>query len=144
MCNSWVHTESRTEPFLWTTGVDCSNSLFYFLASLGLAFLPKLGDLFVTQTPREFCASHFAGQSNFNFLHNSQWITFPTQSCVLLYSFYAIFVSIITKPTLAIFFLHIRVFHISVSWWFFTGVWVTASLLKSPGLFSVFWPFSIM
>ena len=27
-----------------------------------------------------------------------------------------------------------RVFHISVSWWFFTGVWVTASLLKCPGL----------
>ena len=27
---------------------------------------------------------------------------------------------------------------------FFTGVWVTASLIKSPGLFSVFWPFSIM
>ena len=26
----------------------------------------------------------------------------------------------------------------------FTGVWVTASLLKSPGPFSVFWPFSVM
>ena len=38
----------------------------------------------------------------------------------------------------------IRAFHISVSWWFFTGVWVTASLHKSPGFFSVFWPFSIM
>ena len=38
----------------------------------------------------------------------------------------------------------IRAFHISVSRWFFPGVWVTASLLKSPGLFSVFWPFSIM
>ena len=37
-----------------------------------------------------------------------------------------------------------RVFHISINWWFFTGVWVTASLLKSPGLFSVFWPFSVM
>ena len=29
---------------------------------------------------------------------------------------------------------------VSVSWWYFTGVWVTASLLRSPGLFSVFWP----
>ena len=38
----------------------------------------------------------------------------------------------------------IRDFHISVSRWFFTGVLMTASLLKSPGLFSVFWPFSIM
>ena len=35
-----------------------------------------------------------------------------------------------------------RIFHISVSWWFFT--WVTASLLKSPGLVSGFCPFSAM
>ena len=27
--------------------------------------------------------------SNLNFLHNFQWITFPTQSCLLLYSFCA-------------------------------------------------------
>ena len=33
-----------------------------------------------------------------------------------------------------------RIFHISISWWFFTGVWVTASFLKSPGHVSVFWP----
>ena len=38
----------------------------------------------------------------------------------------------------------IRVFHVSVSWWSFNGDWVTASPLKSPGLLSVFWPFSIM
>ena len=38
----------------------------------------------------------------------------------------------------------IRVFHISVNWWSFTGDGVTVSLYKSPGLFSVFWPFSIM
>ena len=25
--------------------------------------------------------------SNLNFLHNSKWITFPTQSCLVLYSF---------------------------------------------------------
>ena len=37
-----------------------------------------------------------------------------------------------------------RVFRISVSWWFFTGVWVTPSLLNSPGLFSVFCPSLIM
>ena len=39
------------------------------------------------------------------------------------------------------YYLLIRVFNINVSWWSFTGVWATASLLKSPGLFSVFWPF---
>ena len=31
-----------------------------------------------------------------------------------------------------------------VSWWFLTGVWMTASLLKSPWLFSVFWSILIM
>ena len=30
------------------------------------------------------------------------------------------------------------VLHTSVSWWAFTGVWATATLFKSPGLFSVF------
>ena len=33
---------------------------------------------------------------------------------------------------------YLRVFHVRVSWWSFTGVWVTTSLLKSPGLFSGF------
>ena len=38
----------------------------------------------------------------------------------------------------------LRVFHITVSWCSFTGVWATASTLKSPGLFSVFWSISVM
>ena len=38
----------------------------------------------------------------------------------------------------------LRFFSISISWWSFTGLWKTANLLKSPGLFSVFWPISIM
>ena len=38
----------------------------------------------------------------------------------------------------------LRIFHISVSWWFFTGGWVAASLLKSPGLVSGFWAFLAM
>ena len=42
------------------------------------------------------------------------------------------------------YYLLIRVFHISVSWWSFTGDWVTASFLKSPGFFTESWPFLIM
>ena len=38
----------------------------------------------------------------------------------------------------------LRVFHTSNSWWFLTGIWATTSLLKSPGIFSVFWPISNM
>ena len=37
-----------------------------------------------------------------------------------------------------------RFLHISVNWWFFIGVWVTASLPKSPGLVTGFWPFLAM
>ena len=37
-----------------------------------------------------------------------------------------------------IIFYSLRVFQTSVSWWSFTGVWVTVSLLQSPGLFFYF------
>ena len=33
------------------------------------------------------CAYYFFAWSNFAFLHNSQWITLPTPSCQVLYSF---------------------------------------------------------
>ena len=46
---------------------------------------------------------------------------------------------------LLFFFFLLRVFfYISVSWYFYTGVWVTANYLKSSGFFSVLWPISIM
>ena len=38
----------------------------------------------------------------------------------------------------------IKNFPWSVSWWPSTGVWIAASLRKSPGLFSVFWPILII
>ena len=38
----------------------------------------------------------------------------------------------------------IGVFHIRSSWWSYNGIWVTASLLKYSGLFSVFRPILIM
>ena len=48
----------------------------------------------------------------------------------------------------SLFYLHysdsLRVFPIRLSWWSFTRVWVTASLLKSLGFFSVFWPISVI
>ena len=51
---------------------------------------------------------------------------------------------LVTVPNAIIIIIIIRAFHISVSQWLFTGVWETTSLLKSLGLFSVFWPFSTM
>ena len=38
----------------------------------------------------------------------------------------------------------LRFFQTIMSWWSFTWVCMSVSLLKSPGLFSVFWPILIM
>ena len=80
------------------------------------------------RTVSGLCNDHLLVWWNITFL---PWITFLTVSIhvlVLLFCYYLL----------------IRVFHISFSWWSFTRVWVTASFLKFPGLFSAFWPFSIM
>ena len=41
------------------------------------------------RTDAELCIYHLFLWSNSKFLHNSQWITLPTQSCLVLYSFWA-------------------------------------------------------
>ena len=52
--------------------------------------------LFISQSPREFYAFHFQGQIlvcayiiyykvKFKFLHNSQWISFPTLWCLFVF-----------------------------------------------------------
>ena len=55
---------------------------------------PRLGNQFVccvsfSRTAEGLCMYYLFIWSNFNFLHNSQWITLPTQSCLVLYSFCA-------------------------------------------------------
>ena len=106
-----------------------------------------------SRTGAGLCIYHLLVWSNLNFLHISQWITLPTQSCLASYSRCAnlmhsliiwLIIIIITITIIIIIIYSFRVFHISISWWFFTGVWVTASLLKSPGHVSVFWPSSAM
>ena len=54
-----------------------------------------------SRTDAGLCIYHLFVLSNFNFLHISQWITLPNQSCLALFFFYAYyvidgFVSIIT------------------------------------------------
>ena len=55
--------------------------------------------------------------------------------------------SLVTLPLLLLLLLllySLRVFQTSVSWWSFTGVWVTACLLRIPAFFTEFRPISIM
>ena len=71
---------------------NVASSLFFFF------FFFWLGDPCVCQSPRGVCVSfsrtgaglckyHLFVWSNLNFLRISQWITLPTQSCLVLYSF---------------------------------------------------------
>ena len=56
-----------------------------------VCFLKCLRSLFVafSRTDTGVYIYHLFVWSNFNFLHNSQWITLATQSCLVLYSFCA-------------------------------------------------------
>ena len=93
-----------------------------------------------SRTDYELGMYHLLVWSNSNLVLNSQFLAFPNLLCLVLYSFcqgplFRMFIIIIIP---------LEFFHISVCWWSSTGVWVTASLFKSPGLVSGFWPFSAM
>ena len=49
-----------------------------------------------SRTGVELCIYHLLAWSNLSFLHISQWITLPTQSCLALYSFCANFLHSLT------------------------------------------------
>ena len=60
-------------------GHNSANSLFFvdYFMNLGVSF---------STTDSVLCIYHLFLWSKLNFLHNSQWITLPTQSCLVLYS----------------------------------------------------------
>ena len=114
--------------------VRFKNGSEYLKDGTALVFIPLMRFLLQSLVSRSFlvCLGYF---SNFFFFHLRLFdgVCFQySQVHVIFFVFFFFF------------FFFLRVFHISVSWWSFIGVWVTASLLNSPGLFSVFWPFSIM
>ena len=71
----------------------CKFSIFCWLL-LGLFIWPRLGILFVCRNPKRtdvgLCKYHLFIWAKINFLHNSKWITLPSHSCLVLYSFCAI------------------------------------------------------
>ena len=94
---------------LWS--VEKENStirhlVFYCLLSIGLVVWRRFDHLFISQNPRVFCLSfsrtdsglyiyHLFAWSNLTFLHNSQWITFPIQSYLVLHSLCANFLHLL-------------------------------------------------
>ena len=91
---------------LWSTGRAKSiilQVLYFLCIIIRSGRLAEIRwSICVSKYPRSLCVSfsrtdsglyiyHLFVWSNFNFLHNSQWITLSTQSCLVLYSFSANF-----------------------------------------------------
>ena len=85
--------------FFFARWVKSTSSLFFVNQHLVRSSRRKWNDPFVYQSFREFsfsrtesglCIYYSPTLANSNLLHNSRWITFPTQSCLSLHFFCAI------------------------------------------------------
>ena len=87
---------------LWSVGIAKFLSFFFFLLICTRSDLVTGVEwsVFMLKSRRISCISfsgtdsslyYLSALSNFSRLHNSQWITFPTQSCLFLYSFLCLF-----------------------------------------------------
>ena len=130
---------------LWSAGTVnpiILEILFFLLLLFSLVFWLRLGNPSLCQSPIGVYVCHFLGQK----LGCAYTICLYGQisiSCASPCGSHCppTRVSSYTPSVLIIIIIIIysfRVFHISVSWWFFTRVWLIASLLMSPGLVSGF------
>ena len=104
---------------LWSTGTAKSTILQILFLLLLLLFNTKSGYLAKIRWSVRISKSHMSLCASFS--------RTDTGLCIIIIIIYSLVF-----------------FHISFSWWSFLGVRVTESSLKSLGLFSVFWPFSII
>ena len=75
-----------------------ANFLFLLIIIRSSLLAEMMGSVYISKSQRRLCVSfsktgaelciyHLLAWSNLNFLHISQWIILPTQSCLVLYSF---------------------------------------------------------
>ena len=67
-----------------------------------------------------------------------------TIGTIVTFIFHSFFNLTLLLLLLLLLFYSFESFYTNVSWWFLTGIQVTASFLKSPGLFLIFWPIIII
>ena len=87
--NGKVHYSAGSLFFFFLLTITSSGHLAKIRWSVCIA--KSLRSLFISfsRTDSGLCIYHLFVWLNSNFLHNSQWITLPTQSRLVLYSFYA-------------------------------------------------------
>ena len=117
MVSHWSLRDSKSPQVSWTLHSILANISYYHYYLLLWEFLtPVLTDGFSLEFERQQVSSSLLDSSQYSGQHQ----------------------------LLSLLFTPLRVSHTSVNRWFLTGVWETASLLKSPGLFTVFWPSSVI
>ena len=121
---------------------DLNNTAFWMVSTC--PFISKFSSLFIDplvstkNTNYNWYKRHFhVPQLFFQFSRK-------VEVFILLFTFLLFYSVVIRGSKFVIIIYSLRIFHISVKWRSFTEVWVTASLLKSPGLFSVLWPSSTL
>ena len=77
----------------------------------------------------------------FSLLSFTKTFWFISLICIVSFSFsVSFFFSVFPLSLLWLILLYsLQDRHTIVGWWFYSGVWVATSLLRSPGFFSVFW-----
>ena len=85
--NSKIHN-SENSLFFWLI-ITRSGLLVGIRRSVYISKSQKILYFSFFRTDSSLSIYHSVVGSNFNLFHNSQWITFPSQSCLVLYSFRA-------------------------------------------------------
>ena len=93
MVSHWILSDSKSSQIFRTLLSILAITRFGRLAeiwwSICISKSQRSYCISFSRTDSMLCIYHLFLRSNFNFLHNSQWITLPTRSCLLLYSFCA-------------------------------------------------------
>ena len=91
-----------------------------------------------SRTGAGLCIYHLLAWSNLNFLHKSQWITLPTQSCLALYSFCA---NLLHSPILLLLLLLLFMKYIYIYIYIFIYIYIYIYIYISP---KIDWCFSTL
>ena len=99
------------------------------------------------QFESSLCIYRLVVWSNFHLLHNSQWISFPTQSCLVLYSFCASLqhslIMWLIVSSFSLYNLHLQLLLLKLLIYLFTYFYLFASNLsfENNKVIVIFWPF---
>ena len=79
------------------------------------------------------CTDYLVLRSNSNLLHNSQWITFPTHSCLILYSIFVKLLHSLTVSFLSPHNLHLVLYYFRFN--MISPFWIICAVINKDSVF---------